>query len=430
MADTSDAFKESSKLFKDVHLNKVPKPIWALAISTLLMTLSGAIVFTIAPHYMVDVLKLNKQSVGWVEGVVESFALMVRMLSGSLSDYFVKRKLIILIGYIVSTIAKFGMPFAYTLTVLYFTRIAERVGNGLQAAPREALVGDLAPPSIRGACYGIRNAFGKAGSSLGALLVFAILYYLVVDVVDASTYQLIFFVGIVPSLLACIILYAFVTDKPVEKATLQKTAVKRRSLLKWSDIRYLGGRFWLVMLVFAVFNFSHFSETFLQLRAREIGVSLVYAPLVMVLMNLTIALTSYPVGNFSDKLGRKLFLSLGFIFVIVSDMLLAFGSGYLSVFAAIMFWGIQMAMTQGMIAVLVTDTANPEYRGTAFGVLNVLTGIVYLIATPLYGWIWDEMGGQWPFICSAGVTVVALCLLFLIMRKKQFTTEEKNQTIA
>lgn len=428
--NTSPELASKPKLFKDVELNKIPGPVWALSTSALLMTLSAAIVFTIAPHYMVDVLKLNKQSVGWVEGIVESVALMVRMISGSLSDYFVRRKLIILIGYIVSTIAKVGMPFAYTLSVLYVTRITERIGNGLQAAPREALVGDLAPSSIRGACYGIRNAFGKAGSSLGALAVFGILYYLVVDSVTTSIYQFIFLVGILPSFLACIVLYLFVKDKqqPLQDGVRHKP--ERKPLLKVSELKYLGARFWLVMLVFAVFNFSHFSETFLQLRAREIGVSLVYAPLVMVLMNLTIAVTSYPVGNFSDKLGRKFFLSLGFMLVVLSDLLLAFGTGYISVFVAIMFWGMQMAMTQGMIVALVADTAPENYRGTAFGVLNVLTGVVYLIATPLYGWIWDKMGGHWPFLCSALVTVVALVLLFVIMGKESFSSEKKSGTHA
>lgn len=401
------------RLFKLYH---IPKPIWALSISTLLMTLSGSIVFTIAPHYLIDVLKLDKQAVGWMEGVVESFALIVRMVSGSLSDLFVRRKVIILFGYILSTIAKVGMPFAYGVSVLYVARITERIGNGLQAAPREALVGDLAPSEVRGACYGVRNACGKAGSSLGALIVFFILFSVMSSHIDVDTYQFIFLVGIIPSLFACVILYIFVQDKPRSKTEVQASKMKPfRFNIK--DLRFLGKRFWILMIVVTIFNFSHFSETFLQLRAREVGVSVVFAPLVMVLMNLTIALASYPVGNLSDKFGRRIFLSLGFVCVILSDLLLALGQGYVSVFVAIVFWGIQMAMTQGMIATLVTDTANPDYRGTAFGVLNVLTGIVYFIASPLYGWVWDSFGGMWPFLSSALVTIISFVLLYTLMRK-------------
>lgn len=393
-------------------LKAVPRPIWWLSISTLLMTLSAAIIFTIAPHYLIDVLKLNKQSVGWMEGVVETVALMVRMLSGSLSDYFVRRKSIILIGYILSTVAKIGMPFAYTAVILYVTRITERIGNGLQAAPREALVGDLAPKNLRGACYGIRNACGKAGSSLGALVVFGILVYLVVDKIELEVYQFVFLIGLIPSVLACIVLYLFVSDKKHKPTQVRK---KRNSPLKLSDLKNLGREFWMLMLVVTVFNFSHFSETFLQLRAREVGVSVVYAPLVMVLMNFTIAFVSYPVGNLSDRFGRKLFLGVGFACVVVSDMLLSFGSGYVSVFLAIAFWGAQMAMTQGMISALITDTANSDYRGTAFGVFNVLTGCAYLIASPVYGWIWDEFGGNYPFISSAIITGIAFGLMLLFM---------------
>jgi MFS family permease len=407
------------------NLYHIPRPIWALSISTLLMTLSGSIVFTIAPHYLVDVLKLDKQAVGWMEGVVESFALIVRMVSGSLSDFFVRRKLIILVGYIISTIAKIGMPFAYGVTILYFARITERIGNGLQAAPREALVGDLAPAEVRGACYGVRNACGKAGSSLGALVVFFILFSVLNSRIGSDTYQFIFLVGIVPSLLACIILYLFVKDKPCSKKEIESSKLKPfRFNLK--DLKFLGKRFWILMIVVTVFNFSHFSETFLQLRAREVGVSVVFAPLVMVLMNLTIAMTSYPVGNLSDKFGRRIFLALGFVCVIMSDLLLAFGNGYTSVFIAIMFWGVQMAMTQGMVATLVTDIANPDYRGTAFGVLNVLTGIVYFIASPLYGWIWDSFGGLWPFLSSAVVTMISFVLLFTLMKRNFFKIQTNN----
>lgn len=415
--------------FLGVSLNQIPKPIWALSISTLLMTLSGSIVFTIAPHYLVDVLKLDKQSVGWMEGIVESFALMVRMLSGAVSDYIVRRKLIILMGYGLSTLAKFVLPFAYSVLVLYITRIVERTGNGLQAAPREALVGDLAPPKIRGACYGVRNACGKAGSSIGALVVFLILVNVATAHINADTYQLIFFVGIIPSALACVILYFFVQDKKRKPPRSFVTSLETISF-KFVHLKYLGRKFWILMLIVSIFNFSHFSETFLQLRAREVGVSVVYAPLVMVLMNLTIAIASYPVGDLSDQFGRRLFLSIGFICVIISDILLAFGEGYLAVFAAITFWGVQMAMTQGMIATLVTDTANPDYRGTAFGVLNVLTGIVYFIASPFYGWIWDRFGGMWPFLCSAAVTVFSLILLYSLMRPSSLDQDSStDQTI-
>jgi len=402
-----------NSLFHRFNLNHIPKPIWALSISTLLMTLSGSVIFTIAPHYLVDVLKLNKQSVGWMEGVVESFALMVRIFSGSLSDYFIRRKLIILFGYGLSTLSKMALPFVLGVGALYVTRIVERIGNGLQAAPREALVGDLAPASVRGACYGVRNACGKAGSSLGALIVFIILFNAVTFQITADIYQFIFLVGIIPSVAACIILYLLVQDK--KKRTDQPKKNIKMFPLKIKDLKHLGKRFWVVMFVVTVFNFSHFSETFLQLRAREVGVSVVYAPLVMVLMNLTIAVASYPVGSLSDRLGRRFFLSIGFICVILADMFLAFGSGYLSVFAAITLWGVQMAMTQGMISTLVTDTANPDYRGTAFGVLNVLTGIVYLVASPLYGWIWDKFGGMWPFLCSAVITLVSLGLLYTFL---------------
>jgi MFS family permease len=398
---------------KNVLLKSIPFSIWALSISVLLMSLSSSIIFTIAPHYLVDVLKLSKQAVGWMEGIVESIAMIVRIVSGSLSDLIFKRKLVILWGYGLSTIAKAWIPFSFSVGSLYVARSFERLGNGLQAAPRDALVGDLAPQELRGSCYGIRNGMGKAGSSLGAFIVFFVLHFALKNTIGVSvdTYQLIFFLGIVPSLAAFVTLLLFVKDAPPTYSHPPSMSFRIKDILKFSH------RFWLIMLVAVVFNFSHFSETFLQLRAREIGVSVAFAPLVMVVMNLAIALFAYPIGKMSDHFGRRRILMMGFVFVIVSDILLALGDGYWIVFLAIIFWGIQLAITQGMIATMVSDTVATDHRGSAFGVLNVLVGIVYLVTSPLYGWIWDSFGGIWPFMSSAVISFLSIFLLFFVTKE-------------
>jgi predicted MFS family arabinose efflux permease len=260
---------------------------------------------------------------------------------------------------------------------------------------------------------------GKAGSALGAFVVFGVLAWAMqgLGVVPNDTYSTIFFIGIIPSAIAFIVLFLFVKDAP--KKVIQAPAL----FFRFKDIFKLGKQFWLFMILVCVFNFSHFSETFLQLRAREVGVLVSFAPLVMVVMNLAIALVAYPIGRLSDYFGRRIFLTVGFLFVIIADLFLAFGEGYVVVFMAITCWGVQMAMTQGMIATIVIDVADPNHRGSAFGVLNLVMGLVYLIASPLYGWIWDTYGGGWPFICSALVTLASICILYITTQE---TKHEKT----
>ena len=408
----------SSGVISRLVKSEVPSSIWAVSFAAFLLTLSASIVFTIAPHYLRDVLGLNIMEIGLMEGIVEFFALMVRVLSGAISDMLMQRKSIILWGFGLSSLAKLGIPFASNLIILYITRIMERLGNGLQAAPRDALVGDLAPKKLRGAAYGMRQAFGKAGSSVGAFSVFVILFVgtLLWGYKATDLYYTIFWVGVVPSFIGWFIVFHYVKDKPLTES--QKASPKNKIPLRLQDVKNLGGAFWKVMIVMSVFNFSHFSETFLQLRARDVGIEITYAPLVMVLMNFSISVASFPVGRLSDKFGRRFFFWLGLICVIIADLLLATATGSFAVFLAIIFWGCQMAMTQGMVAALVTDTADAKLRGTAFGVLNVLTGVVYLIASPFYGWVWEQYGGFWPFMVSAGVTVLSMVLLYMLSFQK------------
>ncbi|MCA9422768.1 MAG: MFS transporter, partial [Nitrospira sp.] len=131
----------------------IPKSIWALGLVSLCMDMSSELIHSLLPVYMVTVLGASLLSVGFIEGFAEATALLTRMFSGVLSDYWRKRKLLTVIGYGMAALTKPLFPLASGLTTVFLARFLDRVGKGIRGAPRDALIGELAPPNLRGTCY-------------------------------------------------------------------------------------------------------------------------------------------------------------------------------------------------------------------------------------------------------------------------------------
>jgi MFS family permease len=159
---------------------------------------------------------------------------------------------------------------------------------------------------------------------------------------------------------------------------------------------------------------ARFSEAFLVLRAQNVGLPIALVPIVMVVMNVVYASAAYPVGALSDAVGRNTMLALGIIFLIVADLVLAFGSTITLVLLGVVFWGLHMGFTQGLLAALVADTAPLELRGTAFGLFNFACGIAMQIASIVAGALWDVHGPTATFVTGAIFTTLAFAGLAIV----------------
>lgn len=173
------------------------------------------------------------------------------------------------------------------------------------------------------------------------------------------------------------------------------------------ELGRLGSVYWLVVAIAAVFTLARFSEAFLLLRSQSVGLPVVFIPMVMVVMNVVYALAAYPAGILSDKISRVIVLQLGIGFLIAADLVLAFASGLPGVTAGVVFWGLHMGFTQGLLATLIADAAPPELRGTAFGMFNLVGGIALLAASIIAGALWDATGPQGTFIAGAAFAALA-----------------------
>ena len=379
------------------RLKEIPSGVWVLGFVSLLMDVSSEMIHALLPVYLVTVLGASMLVVGVIEGIAEATAMIVRIFSGALSDWLGRRKLLAVIGYGLAAFTKPIFPLAPDLGWIVGARFVDRIGKGIRGAPRDALIADLTPPHLHGASYGLRQALDTVGAFLGPLLAIGLLLFV------TSSITFVFWIAVIPAF-ASFALVAWAVKEPARPVQEGKVAPRWQV----SDLKRLPPAFWIVVAVAFVLTLARFSEAFLVLRAQNVGMSIALIPAVMVVMNVAYALAAYPAGAVSDRLGRRGILIAGVTLLIVADLILAYGGGVAVVLVGVVFWGLHMALTQGLLAALIADTAPADLRGTAFGIFYFTGGIALLIASVIAGALWDAIGPAATFLAGAGFTVVAL----------------------
>ena len=377
-------------------LKKIPSGVWVLGFVSMLMDISSEMVHSLLPLFMVGTLGASALMVGLIEGLAESTALIVKMFSGALSDYWGKRKGLAVLGYALGALSKPLFAVAPVIGVVLTARLLDRVGKGIRGAPRDALVADITPVEIRGAAFGLRQSLDTVGAFLGPLLAVGLM------LLWASDFRSVFWVAVIPGLLA-VALLVFGLREPERVAS-----VKRTNPIQRESLKRLGGSYWWVVGIGAVFTLARFSEAFLVLRALQAGVPVALVPLVMVAMNLVYAMSAYPFGKLSDRMSHKTLLALGLLVLIAADLVLAKGDHCGVLLAGVALWGVHMGMTQGLLATMVADTAPADLRGTAYGFFNLVSGLAMLVASVLAGLLWDQLGAAFTFYAGAAFCVLAL----------------------
>jgi MFS family permease len=374
----------------------LPAGIWVLGFVSLLMDISSEMIHALLPLFMVTSLGASVLTVGIIEGLAESAALIVKVFSGTLSDYLGRRKGLAVIGYALGAVSKPLFAVATTTGLVLSARLLDRVGKGIRGAPRDALIADLAPPGLRGAAYGLRQSLDKVGALLGPLLAVGLM------LLWHNDFRAIFWVALVPAFMSVGLLIIGVREPSRPKDAEQINPIKR------ANLKRLSRDYWWVVGIGGVFALARFSEAFLVLRAAQTGIPLAWVPMVMVGMSLLYAITAYPFGKLSDVMDRKTMLIIGLIVLIAADVVLAVDGHWWTVLVGVALWGIHMGSTQGLLATLVADTAPVDLRGTAFGVFNLISGVAMLLASVTAGLIWDQFGASYTFVAGALFALLAI----------------------
>ena len=380
---------------------RLPAGIWVLGFVSLLMDISSELIHSLLPVFLVASLGTSVLVVGLIEGAAEAMALVVKVFSGALSDYWGRRKPMAVLGYGLGALSKPLFALAASAGMVFGARLIDRVGKGLRGAPRDALVADIAPADMRGAAFGLRQSLDTVGAFVGPLLAVGLM------LLWANDFRAVFWVAVVPALLS-VALLVFGVREPERPPGARRTNPIRRD-----NLRRLPPAYWWVVTIGAVFTLARFSEAFLVLRAQQSGLALAWTPLVLIAMNVVYAAGAYPFGRLADRVSHGALLMGGLAVLIAADLLLALaGSGPL-LWAGIALWGLHMAMTQGLLATMVADTAPADLRGTAFGCFNLVSGVALLAASGVAGWAWDQWGAPVTFLAGAAFSAAALLALVL-----------------
>lgn len=382
-------------------LRQIPRGIWALGLVSLLMDVSSELIHSLLPVFMVSTLGLGMVTVGLIEGAAEATALIVKVFSGALSDYWGKRKPLAVLGYGLGAFSKPLFALASSAGWIITARLADRVGKGIRGAPRDALVAGIAPPELRGAAFGLRQSLDTVGAFLGPMLAVAFM------LLWRDDFRAVFWIATLPAFL-CVALLIWGVQEPDKPS-----ADKRRNPISRANLIRLGPAYWWVVGIGAVFTLARFSEAFLVLRANQGGLALAWTPLVLIGMNIVYSACAYPFGKLADRLSHGSLLGGGLLLLIAADALLAWRNSGGMFWVGVALWGLHMAMTQGLLATMVADTAPADLRGTGYGFFNLLSGIAMLLASGLAGWLWDRYGASYTFMASIGFSVMALLMLRL-----------------
>jgi MFS family permease len=357
-------------------------------------------VYGLLPVFLVRVLGVTVASVGLIEGIAEAMTSLTKMVAGFASDRMGRRKPLVLLGYAVSAINKVMFPLAGDVFTVFVARVIDRGGKGLRDAPRDALLTDVTPMKVRGSGFGLRLAFYTTGFVIGPLAAITLMK------LSGDNFQLVFWIAVIPALMA-ILVVLFGLKEPVRKTfPTEPFRMPRRA-----EFARLAGPFWWAIAVASLLSLARFSHAFLVLKAHHVGIDAAFVPIMLVLMHLVYAAAAYPFGVLADHMDRRLQLGIGAAILIGADIVLAVAQvGWISVVGAAL-WGLQMAVTQGLLLASVGDAAPKELRGTAFGIYDLAVGLAAFVASSAAGALWMVGGPELAFGFGGLIAGAAIVLL-------------------
>lgn len=396
---------------KKKGLNLSPNIVFIGFIS-LLTDVSSELIFTLLPLFLTNVLGAATVVIGLIEGIAESTASLLKLLSGWLSDKLRNRKYLSFIGYALSALSKPFMLIANAWGPILAIRFADRFGKGIRAAPRDALVGDSVDEDNRGKAYGFHKAMDTSGAALGLILAALVVFLLQRDVVNLQfdTYRWMVIIGIVPAFIA-LFFFIFIKEPPKKAADACTAQVADSAKEKAID-----KRFKIFMAIMFLFTLGNSSDAFIVLRAQNLGNSVLLISIMLIMFNVVYALFSMPAGILSDKLGRRKVIITGWIiYALVYLGLAAVNQGWL-IWLLYAFYGLYYGLTQGVYRALVCDLVPEERRGTAFGMYNGIVGITLLPASLIAGWLWQSVSPGAPFYFGAALAGLSAIGLMMFVK--------------
>ena len=393
---------------------------------------SSEMIYPLLPAFLTTVLGAGPAFLGVIEGVAESTAAALKLLSGIWSDRVRNRARLVLAGYSLSSCSRPLVAAATSAYHVLFIRFADRVGKGLRTSPRDAMIADEVDPALRGKAFGFQRSLDHAGAVVGPLLATALLTWWIRDL------RTLFWLASVPGFFAVLLILLRVREHRVVAQDARVHGARHFSMPQGTLRAYL--------LILLLFTLGNSTDAFLLLRAGQLGVPVAQLPLIWVALHVVKMASTMPLGAWSDRLGRPSAFGYGIPSPTPPQgggvpglgrrrMILAGWSIYALAYAGFAIatrpwhawalfalYGVFYGSTEGTERALMTDLAPPQERGAAFGWYHGIVGIGALPASILFGLLWQRFGAAAAFSVGAMVAACAAVLLVFFVRPASPTT--------
>lgn len=382
------------------------KNVILLSVVSLLNDIASDMIYPILPIFITS-LGGTAKTLGFIEGVAESTASILKLIVGRVSDKIKKRKILAFWGYFLSNALR---PFYFIAThwfMVFFIRFSDRVGKGIRTAPRDALIAESTCPENRARAFGFHRSLDNLGALIGPLLATLILS------IFSQNIKLVFLISIVPGVLV-ILLFLLIKENPTGKI------VKEYEFKNIPKLSFKNQPKQFKLFVFTVFIFTlgNSSDAFLILRLKEAGLDSVYIPLVWGFFNLVKSIGNYPAGVIADRIDRRKVIFTGWIWYGIIYILMGIVSSTFMVTAIFLLYGMYHSLTEGAERAYIADCVSSEFRGSAYGIYNFAISISTLPASFLFGYLWDKFSYKVAFFTGASFSFIATALFLILTKHK------------
>ena len=383
---------------------RLGRNVKALAAVSLLTDVSSEMIYPLLPLFLATVLGASASTLGLIEGLAESTASMLKVVSGWWSDRLGRRKPFVVAGYGLAAVARPLMGLVTSPWQALAVRLSDRTGKGVRTSARDALLADSADPSQRGRAFGFLRAGDNAGAVIGPLLAWAMLGY------GAVPLRRVFLWAAVPGVIAVVVLLLVVRERAVPASP-----ARREGVAPIPEVGGLGPTFWRYLAVLLVFTLGNCTDAFLLLRAAQLGVTTALIPILWAAFSLVKMLCSTPGGALSDRVGRRPLIVAGWVVFAAVYLLFGRATDAWHAWALFAVYGISLGLSEGVEKALVADLVPAARRGAAFGFYNFVIGIGALPASLLFGIVWDRVGSSAAFTMGAVLAAAAAAALLVLV---------------
>jgi MFS family permease len=384
--------------------NSLPQGVFAVSLFGLFLGASTTMVYSNLGLFMKNELHASEAVISSIDGIVEAIAYIVRIFSGAISDYFMNRKLILIIGCAVSLVTKPLFAIANSSVMILIAQTIERIGNGTQAVPRDSLIADLSSNEKRGQSFGFSRSLKTIGATLGTVVGMIIMH------LSCNNYRMVFFCSTFAVAVAIALLYKVKTPQELKKEKKEERAEKKiENPFQKKYLKSLDKHFWKLLALAFIFELGHFSESLFPIFANEF-VSAAKSGSASMFISLGQVVCSYPIGLLADRFGKAKFIKVCVLMMVAANLFFLTANSIWGVYAGTFLWGGQMTAVQGLFLSLITEKVDVHLRGTAIGVYYCTIGLSFFLSSFIGGNLWHHRGHDWAF----GYSILFCCLALLV----------------